>query len=87
MALMSKKDKLLASVMSGKQDKSLLFANLCKLLDIMEFEGRTKGSHHIYFKENIEEIVNIQPDGNLAKPYQVEQVRNLINKYGLEIKK
>lgn len=33
----------------------------------------------------IDEIVNIQPDGNMAKPYQVRQIRNIILKYGLEV--
>lgn len=27
------------------------------------------------------EIINIQPDGNKAKPYQVKQIRNLLVKY------
>lgn len=29
------------------------------------------------------EIVNLQPKGSKAKPYQVKQVRNLILKYRL----
>jgi len=84
---MGRKDKLLLSVMSGKQDKSILFADLCKLLDIIEFEKRINGSHHIYYKEKITELLNLQPDGNLAKPYQVKQVRELIKKYNLGAKK
>ncbi|MBS4029301.1 MAG: type II toxin-antitoxin system HicA family toxin [Ignavibacteriales bacterium] len=49
----------------------------------MGFEERIKGSHHIYFKEYVEEIINIQPKGSQAKPYQVKQIRNLILKYKL----
>ncbi|GAB4238506.1 MAG: hypothetical protein Tsb0034_14110 [Ekhidna sp.] len=45
------------------------------------FKERVKGSHHIFTKERVEEIINIQPKGNLAKPYQVKQVRGLIVKY------
>ena len=55
----------------------------------LDFEPRVKGSHHIFFKEGIEEIVNLQPlSGGKAKPYQVKQVRNLIlkHKLGGEIK-
>ena len=81
---MSKKDKFLRSVLSGNQDKSILFSDLCKLLDIMGFERRIKGSHHIYYKENIIEIINLQPNDKLAKSYQVKQVREFILKYGLE---
>ena len=84
---MSKRDKLLRSVLSGKQDENIVFTDLCKLLDIMEFDGRINGSHHIYYKENIIEILNLQPKGNLAKSYQVKQAREIIIKYGLEVKK
>ena len=84
---MSKKDKLWLSVMSGKQDKNILFTDLCILLDTIEFEWRINGSHHVYYRENIPEILNLQPNGNLAKPYQVKQVRALIKKYNLEVKK
>lgn len=41
------------------------------------------GSHRIFYKENISEIVNIQPIGSKAKPYQVKQVRGIILKYKL----
>ncbi|TVQ46909.1 MAG: hypothetical protein EA365_04460 [Gloeocapsa sp. DLM2.Bin57] len=42
-----------------------------------------KGDDYIFTKDNVEEIVNIQPKGSKAKGYQVRQVRNLIVKYGL----
>jgi hypothetical protein len=43
-----------------------------------------KGDHHIFYKEGVEEIVNLQPlsDGK-AKAYQVKQVRVIIFKYKL----
>ena len=47
------------------------------------FDERIKGSHHIFTKKGIEEIINIQPIGSKAKAYQVKQVRNLILKYKL----
>jgi predicted RNA binding protein YcfA (HicA-like mRNA interferase family) len=47
------------------------------------FEERVKGSHHIYFKDGIDEIINLQPSNGKAKPYQVKQVRELIIKYKL----
>ncbi len=40
-----------------------------------------KGSHHIFRKAGVEEKINLQKDGNKAKPYQVRQVRNMILKY------
>lgn len=53
------------------------------MLKSLGFKERIKGSHHIFTKTNVEEILNIQPKSNLAKPYQVKQVRKLILKYKL----
>ncbi len=78
---MSQIEKLLLSVLLGTKDKSIPFNDLCKLLAELGFECRRKGSHHIFHRDGIEEIINIQPDGNGAKPYQVRQVRNIILKY------
>jgi len=44
---------------------------------------RVRGDHHIFAKENVEEILNLQPKGGKAKPYQVKQVRSVILKYKL----
>ena len=44
---------------------------------------RIKGDHHIFYKEGIVEIINIQPKKNMAKPYQVRQIRKLILDYKL----
>lgn len=44
---------------------------------------RIQGSHHIYFKDGVEEILNLQPKGAKAKAYQVKQVREVITKYRL----
>jgi len=69
--------------MSARQDKSVKFNELRTLLLSMGFVERVKGDHFIYSKSNIVEIINIQPDGNMAKSYQVRQIRNIINEYGL----
>ncbi|MBU0518674.1 type II toxin-antitoxin system HicA family toxin [bacterium] len=80
---MTKEEKILLKVLRGVSDRNLQFNELCKLLTRLGFEERTRGSHRIFFRTNIEEIINLQPKGNLAKPYQVKQVRNLILKYKL----
>ncbi|MBN2648667.1 MAG: hypothetical protein JXR50_02890 [Prolixibacteraceae bacterium] len=49
------------------------------------FTLRIRGSHHILFKDGIDEILNLQPNNDNAKSYQVKQVRNLILKYQLKI--
>ena len=78
---MSRYQKLFMQVMSGTQDSNISFADLQKILTLLGFTVRIKGDHFIYFKDGVEEIINIQPNGNKAKPYQVKQVRNIILKY------
>lgn len=78
-------DKILQEIMSGTKDKNIRFSELQKLLEMLGFQCRIKGDHFIYYKNGIDEIINIQPDGNKAKPYQVKQVRNLILKYQMEV--
>ena len=47
------------------------------------FQERVKGGHHIFWKEGVVEILNLQPKGSKAKPYQVKQVRAILLKYKL----
>ena len=81
---MGKFEKLQTAILSGRSDQSIRFTELTHLLSAMGFSERIKGDHHIFFKQGIEEILNLQPKGSQAKAYQVGQVRNLILKYHLE---
>ncbi len=80
---MSKTDKIRDKILLGFSDANIDFDDLRRLLINLEFDERIKGSHHIFTKNGIEEIINIQPIGSKAKAYQVKQVRNLILKYKL----
>ncbi|MEG0765676.1 MAG: type II toxin-antitoxin system HicA family toxin [Pseudoflavonifractor sp.] len=80
---MSQYEKLLRSIMCGVQDKNISFSDLQSILDRLGFALRIKGDHFIYTKDGIEEILNLQPLGSNAKPYQVKQVRTIILKYGM----
>ena len=83
---MSKAEKLAAKILSGKSDKNLAFNDLCYVLERAGFQFRSgKGSHRIYYKEGVIEIVNVQPRNGKAKPYQVKQVRELLLKYKIDI--
>jgi len=75
-------EKILHQVLRGSSDANIRFADLLNLLAHMKFEMRTRGSHHIFWKEGVEEKINLQRDGDKAKPYQVRQVRAVIIKYG-----
>ena len=80
---MGQYEKLLIKILCGTSDKDISFDDLCKILTHLGFEERIKGSHHIYYKDGFEEILNIQPNGSKAKPYQIKQVRNIVLKYKL----
>jgi hypothetical protein len=80
---MTSYDKLLSKILRGRSDASIPFTELCALLAHLGFDERIRGSHHIFTRGDIVEILNLQPAGSQAKIYQVKQVRNLILKYHL----
>jgi len=80
---MAKHEKLLWRILSGKSDANIKFADLRSLLLDLGFAERTQGSHHIYSRPGVEELLNLQRDGNKAKAYQVKQVRKVVVRYGL----
>ncbi len=80
---MTRSDKLLERVLRGTSDASIPFEGLRHLLSQLGFDERIRGSHHIFTKAGVEEILNIQPKGSQAKPYQVRQVRQVILQYKL----
>ena len=83
---MSKAEKLAARILSGRSDKNFAFGDLCYVLERAGFQLRSgRGSHRIYYKDEVVEIVNIQPRNGKAKPYQVKQVRELILKYKIAV--
>jgi predicted RNA binding protein YcfA (HicA-like mRNA interferase family) len=79
----SQQEKLLARILSGTSDTNIPFDQLCQLLNNLGFDERIRGSHHIFTKDGVEEILNLQPKQGKAKPYQVKQVRDVILKYNL----
>lgn len=80
---MSRKRKVLLQILSGTADADIRFRDLRSLLKALGFDQRTKGDHCIFTRDDVVEIINLQPRGSLAKPYQVKQVRELILKYRL----
>jgi len=82
---LGKYEKLIFQILNGTNDANIAFTDLVNLLQLLGFDMRIKGSHHIFRKGGIEEKPNLQKDGNKEKPYQVEQVRNLILKYKLGV--
>ena len=68
--LMSKASKTLADILTGRSDANIPFTDLCHLLERAGFTRRQSGgSHTIFHKTGVEEILNLQPLGSKAKAY------------------
>ena len=76
--------KVLQRVLSGRADANIRFDDLRNLLARLGFQERSRGSHHVFVREGVEHLINLQREGHMAKPYQVRQVRAVITQYGLE---
>jgi hypothetical protein len=80
---MSRAHKTLRRILDARADASIRFEDLVTLLRQLGFQERIRGGHHIFTRRGIEEILNLQPKGFHAKPYQVRQLRQVIRRYGL----
>ena len=80
---MARSDELLSRILHGAADANIAFNQLRNLLRRLGFAERIRGDHHIFTKSGVAEIINLQPQGSKAKPYQVKQVRGVIVKYQL----
>lgn len=64
--------------------KNLRFARMCKIAELFGFRFRGgKGSHRIYVRKDVVEMLNFQDVNGKAKPYQVQQFIKVIEKYHL----
>ncbi len=67
-----------------KSPKNVRFNRLCSAAELFGFRFRGgKGSHVIYRRDGIKEMLNFQNVGGWAKPYQVRQLLKIIDKYNL----
>lgn len=80
---MGKYSKLREKILAGGADSNIEFAELCKLLGRLSFGVRVRGDHHIFTRDGVAEIINLQPNDKKVKPYQVKQVRSILVKYRL----
>jgi len=64
--------------------KNIRFEELCKAAETFGFKFRGgKGSHRVYTRDGVKEILNFQNVKGKAKPYQVRQLLKVIEKYNL----
>ena len=76
-------DSVLIQVLRGSADANIRFADLRALLLRLGFDERVRGSHHVFTRDGVAEILNLQPKNSFAKPYQVKQVRKILVQYKL----
>jgi len=78
------KNKIYNAVTSGQSDNNIRYADFqSRITDLGFVFERQRGSHEVYYHDDIDEFMNIQPDGNKAKGYQVRQLRGIISAHGL----
>ncbi len=80
---MGKQERLLNIILEGRLDANISFRDLLSLLRTLGFEETIRGSHHLFRKKGTAEKINLQRDGNKAKPYQVKQVREIFVALGV----
>ena len=66
------------TILQGRFCSNIDFGMLCRFMLQLGFSVRIKGDHHIFFKDGIDEIINLQPRRGKTKPYQVQQVRKIM---------
>ncbi|MEJ0077342.1 MAG: type II toxin-antitoxin system HicA family toxin [Alphaproteobacteria bacterium] len=62
------------------------FRDFQRLLERLRFRlDCVNGSHHIYLHPKVSRPVNVQKAGRDAKPYQVRQLRDIVEEFGLKL--
>lgn len=65
---------------------NLRFEKACALARSFGFHlSRVSGSHHIFGHQNVRELLNLQDVRGKAKPYQVRQLLQLVERYNLSL--
>ncbi len=81
---MVKPSKLFARLVASPQ--SMRFRDFQRVLEAFGFTlDRINGSHHQYKHPLATRPLSIQPKGNMAKPYQVDQFLDIVEEFGLKI--
>jgi len=79
-----KKRKLLQKLLSGS--KNIQFSEATGCAEAFGFHlARINGSHHIYVHPDVPELINLQNAKGKAKPYQVKQLLQTIERYNLKM--
>ena len=78
------KKELLQKIIANSQNIS--FDEFSLLVKAFGFQlDRVSGSHHIFKRSGIRELINIQNVNGKAKPYQIRQFLSLVERYNLQL--
>ena len=81
---MTRLKKILEKVLSGS--KNIAFTDFIRLVEGFGFHlSRVSGSHHIFVHPKVKELVNLQNVKGQAKPYQIKQFMELVERHDLQI--
>ena len=76
--------KILQKILASS--KNIRFSDMVNLVQGFGFTlSRTDGSHHIFTRPDIPELVNLQNIKGQAKPYQIRQFLKLVEKHNLKL--
>jgi hypothetical protein len=80
-----KPDRLMRRIASGSL-ANVDFSDFRRLVEAYGFRLiRVTGSHHAFGHPRVPEMLNLQPVGGEAKPYQVRQFLRLVERYDLRM--
>ncbi|MFZ5517403.1 MAG: type II toxin-antitoxin system HicA family toxin [Candidatus Zhuqueibacterota bacterium] len=79
-----KRRKILQKILAGS--KNIKFSDMVNLVQGFGFTlSRTDGSHNIFTRPDIPELVNLQNVKGQAKIYQIRQFLKLVERHNLKL--
>ena len=83
---MTQIEKLYAQLIANRT--AMRFRDFRRILEAFGFTlDRINGSHHIFKHSAVSRALSIQPRGDKAKPYQLDQFLDIVEEFGLKIGK
>jgi len=62
------------------------FGDFVRLVEAFSFQlDRVTGSHRHSSREDLPQVLNLQPHRGQAKPYQIRQLLSLVERYDLDL--
>lgn len=81
---MIRPSKLYTRLVNSPQ--SMRFRDFQRILEAFGFTlDRINGSHHQYKHPLVTRPLSIQPKGNMAKPYQIDQFLGMVEEFSLTL--